>query len=49
MPKKCKVQTVNIKFRTYSSNSSLQLEKASSGNDCSLLNDKSLQEKINNK
>ena len=44
-----KVQNVDIKFKTYSSTSSLQLEKASSGNDCSLLNDKSLQEKINNK
>ena len=43
MLKKCKVQNVNIKFKTYSSTSLLQLEKASSGNDCSLLNDKSLQ------
>ena len=43
------VQNANIKFKTYSSTSLLQLEKASSGNDCSLLNDKSLQEKKKNK
>ena len=39
------VQNANIKLKTYSSTSLLQLEKASSGNDCSLFNDKSLQEK----